>query len=167
MNKLASLGISLALVLVPLGQANAASWSRLLGPQGQFVIDIPTPSFREEASDKPSHRTFIEVGGEAIIDVYSGRNLKRLQPAAFIKELSQVPRIEDITYTAQGKSWFAISGHYVRDGANLGGLIYYAKFVFSADLTRFAAFEISYPTTEKRALDAIVTHLEKSLRLSR
>ena len=131
------------------------------------MIDIPTPSFREEASDKVSHKTFSEVDGEAIIDVYSGHNLKRLQPTAFIEELSHAPRIEDITYTAQGRSWFAISGHYVREGADQGGLIYYAKFVFSADLTRFAAFEISYPPVEKRAMDPVVTHLEKSLRLIR
>ena len=167
MIKLASLGIGLALALAPIGQVQAASWSRLVGTAGQFVIDIPTPSFREQASDKASHRTFIEVDGGAIIDVYSGRNLKRLQPTTFIQELSHAPRIEDITYTAQGRSWFAISGHYVREGADPGNLIYYAKFVFSPDLTRFAAFEISYPPAEKRAMDPVVTHLEKSLRLTR
>jgi hypothetical protein len=163
--KLASLGIGLALVLVSVGAVGAASWSRLQDPAGQYTIDVPTLSFREDASDKLSHRTFSEVGGGAIIDVYSGRNLKRLPPAEFIQELSHAPRIEDITYTARGTSWFAISGHYTRDSTDESGLIYYAKFVFSSDLTRFAAFEISYPSGEKRMMDPIVTHLERSLRL--
>jgi hypothetical protein len=167
MIRLGFLGIGLALVLSPIGEVSAASWSRLIDPGGQFVIDVPTPSFRQEVSDKASHKTFIEVDGAAIIDVYAGRNLKRMVPTAFIQELSHAPRIEDITYAAQGRSWFAISGHYVREGAGQGALIYYAKFVFTADLTRFAAFEISYPVTEKRAMDPVVTHLEKSLRLTR
>ena len=165
MVRLASVWIGLALVLTLMGQANAGSWSRLVDPGGQFVVDIPTPSFREEASGRTSHKTFSETDGEAIIDIYSGHNLKRLQPTAFIQELSHAPRIEDITYTAKGRSWFAISGHYVREGANQSGLIYYAKFEISADHTRIAAFEISYPTAEKQAMDPVVTHLEKSLRL--
>jgi len=166
MIRLASLWISLALFLLLMGQANAGSWSRLVDPDGQFAVDIPIPSFREEAPDRASHKTFSEVDGEAVIDVYGGHNLKRLQPTAFIRVLSHAPRIKDITYTANGDSWFAISGHYVREGANQSGLIYYAKFVFSADLTRFAAFEISYPAAERRAMDPVVTHLEMSLRLN-
>ena len=165
--KLAALSLNLALVLATTVSVGATPWSALRDPAGRYTIDVPTLSFREEVSDRISHRTFSEVGGGAIIDIYSGRNLKQLQPGEFIRELSQAPRIEDITYTAQGRSWFAISGHFVREGTARGGLIYYAKFVFSADLTRFAAFEISYPLDEKRAMDPVVTHLEKSLRLVR
>jgi hypothetical protein len=81
--------------------------------------------------------------------------------------LSRAPRIADITYKAVGPTWFAISGHYSREANDPGTLIYYAKFVFSADLSRFAAFEISYSVAEKSRMDPIVTHLEKTLNLSR
>ena len=162
------LPISMAFVLGLAGQAAAASWSPFQDPSGRYSIDLPASDFQQGLEpSQPGHLTFTELDGEAIIDVYSGRNLKRLRPAEFIRQLSRAPRIADISYSALGRTWFAISGHYVRDGSAPAGLIYYAKFVFSADLTQFAAFEISYPVAEKRRMDAIVTHLEKSLRLSR
>jgi hypothetical protein len=34
-------------------------------------------------------------------------------------------------------------------------------------LARFAAFEISYPTSEKRRMDAVVAKMEDTLRLTR
>jgi len=162
--KLVSLTLSLSLAL--LSPVDAAAWSSLRDPAGQYTIDLPTSSFRQEASDQAGHLTFSEIGGDAILDIYGGRNLKRLEPAAFIAELSHAPRIKDITYTARGRTWFASSGHYIREGGDADSLIYYAKFVFSDDLARFTAFEISYPPGEKRRMDPLVTHLEKSLRLT-
>lgn len=155
----------LVLTLTFMGPVNAASWSRFTDPAGRYTIDVPVSSFTE-TSAQSGHRSFDEVDGAAVLDIYSGRNLKRLAPSDFIAELSHAPRIQDISYTAKGRTWFAISGHYVRDGSDEADLIYYAKFVFSGDLTRFAAFEISYPTGEKRRMDAVVTRLEKSLRMA-
>ena len=158
---------SLCLVLVLASPVSAETPSSSERPGYQYVILMPDSGFREEATTQLGHRTLSEIDGGAIIDVYGGANLKRLPPAGFIAELSRAPRIQDITYSAQGQTWFAISGHYVREGSEERGLIYYAKFVFSSDLTRFAAFEISYPVAEKRRMDAGVTQLEKSLRLAR
>lgn len=146
--------------------AHAGGWSRFVDPEGRYRIDLPTTSFQMEPYDRPGHRTLSELDGSAVIDTYSGRNLKRLGPSEFIAQLSAAPRIRDITYIAKGRSWFAISGHYVREGSEVAGLIYYAKFVFSRDLTRFAAFELSYPVSEKRRMDPVVVRLEESMRLS-
>lgn len=52
-----------------------------------------------------------------------------------------------------------LSGHYTGDG-----LIYYAKYVFSPDLSQVGGFEISYAASEKVRMDPIVEHLEASFR---
>jgi len=163
--RLWSLPLGLCLLFALVGSASATSWASVRDPAGRYVIELPTTSFEAVATGETGHLTWNEVGGGAIIDVYSGRNLKHLAANDFIHELSRAPRIADVTYAARGRTWFAISGHYLREKADDVPLIYYAKFVFSSDLSRFAAFEISYPVAEKVRLDDIVTHLEKTLRL--
>jgi len=158
--------VAFCVFVVLTGRSGAAEWSVTHDPGGRYSIELPTSSFQQDASGHAGHLTLEEVGGDAIIDVYGGQNAKQLAPAEFIASLSRAPRIADITYSARGKSWFVISGHYVREGSDAAGLIYYAKFVFSADLKRFAAFEMSYSPAEKRRMDPIVTHLEKTLRQS-
>lgn len=154
------------LALCLAANAEAAGWAVFHDPDDRYAIELPTETFQPSTnSPEAGHFTFSEVGGGAIVDVYSGRNIQGLKPRDFIRTLSRSPRIADISYSAVGRSWFAISGHYVREQGDRSDLIYYAKFVFSSDLSRFAAFEISYPVSEKRHLDAVVTRLEKTLRL--
>lgn len=156
--------LPLMLTVLASSAAQGASWISYIA--SQYRVDLPTDTFRKATtSGGVGHLTLEEVAGNAIIDVYTGNNIKRLSPAAFIEQLSHAPRIADISYQAQGHSWFAISGHYKRDTADPGTLIYYAKFVFSADLARFVAFEISYSVAEKSRMDATVTRLEKTLSL--
>lgn len=161
------LPLSLCLLAALVETALATSWSNFRDPAGRYVIELPGAPFEAASTEETEHLTWSEVGGDAIIDVYSGHNLKRLSPREFIDELSHAPRIADVTYAARGRTWFAISGHYIRENADVGPLIYYAKFVFSSDLSSFAAFEISYSVAEKPRIDTIVTHLEKTLRLLR
>jgi hypothetical protein len=161
-----SLGVCLALILA--NPIAAAEWTRFRDPASQYAIELPTGSFSPAApGDQRGHLSLAEIDGDGIVDVYGGNNSRRLRPAEFITELSRAPRIADVTYRAMGKTWFAISGHYVREAGDRDDLIYYAKFVFTPDLSRFAAFEISYSTAEKNRMDPVVTHLEKSLRLLR
>lgn len=42
-------------------------------------------------------------------------------------------------------------------------LIFYAKFMFSTNLSHLAAFEASYPATDRKRFDAIVERMEDSL----
>jgi hypothetical protein len=130
-----SLTSGLVLVLTCLGAAQAASWANYRDPASRYTIDLPADSFTPTNTPAQlDHVTLAERAGDAIIDVYSGANAKHLSPAGFIHQLSQAPRIADITYKAVGPTWFAISGHYSREANDTGTLIYYAKFVFSADL---------------------------------
>ena len=168
MTRLRTLPLCLALLLTCINAAQAASWTHYRDPGSRYTVDLPTESFSPKNSPaQPGHVTLSEQDGDAIIDVYSGGNAKDLSPDGFIRQLSQAPRIGDITYKAVGSTWFAISGHYTREGNDPGTLIYYAKFVFSPDLSRFAAFEISYSVAEKPRMDTVVTRLEKTLRLLR
>jgi len=79
-------------------------------------------------------------------------------------EVSRADRIREVTYRAQGRGWFVLSGYYQRDGEERQDLIFYAKFMFSSDRSVFSGFEISYPAANKRRLDRVVTRLEKSFR---
>jgi len=160
------LWLSLPLLVSASHGAAAASWSNNPNDPVQYSIDLPDDSFALQESVK-GHRTLSERAGNAILDVYSGSNTKGLSPAQFIEQLSRASRIADVTYRAIGRSWFVISGHYRRETGDPGMLIYYAKFVFSPDLSRFAAFEISYSTAEKARMDPVVTRLEKTLRFTR
>lgn len=164
---LRSLVFGLAM-LTAVGIAEAAPWSKYRAPTSQYTIDLPTTSFTRSATPtRPNHVTLFERAGDALIDVYSGSNAKHLSPTEFISQMSQSPQIANITYKAVGPTWFAISGHYSRDANDPGTLIYYAKFVFSSDLSRFAAFEISYSVAEKSRMDPVVMHLEKTLKIVR
>jgi hypothetical protein len=162
------IGLVLALCLFTwAGAAQGASWSTYRDTASPYTIDLPVVSFRPTDASQPGHLALAELSGDAMIDVYGGTNTKQLSPKEFIDQLAHAPRIADISYRAEGRTWFAISGHYSREAGDAGTLIYYAKFVFSSDLSRFAAFEISYSVAEKSRMDPVVMRLEKSLKLLR
>jgi hypothetical protein len=163
---LRSMTIGLCLMVALTAHATAGEWSRFEAPSSEYILDLPTGSFvRTSQTDGRGHLTLSESAGDAMIDVYSGNNVKGLRPSEFIEELSKSPRIADVSYRALGRTWFVISGHYVSESSDEGTLIYYAKFLFSADLRRFAAFEISYSVREKRRLDPVVERMEGTFRL--
>ena len=127
-----------------------------------FDIDLPLGVF--EIDESPARGLHLyEPSGFAEIEVYGADNPRGLPPRAFVEALEDADRIAEVTYRAEGRSWFVLSGYYA-DEEELGEpLIFYTKFMFSADLTRVSAFEISYPLSEKHRFDAVVTRIEKSL----
>jgi hypothetical protein len=155
--------VLLGLVLATAATSSAAlaeQWRRYADPQRRFEIELPVTSF--QISDAvPGRLTMTEVGGAAIIDVYTGVNSKLLTPSEFADELSNAGEIKDITYRTGGRTWFVVSGHYA--GKPL--TIYYAKYLFSGGLRRVAGLEISYPVGEMARMDRIVVHLEQTFRL--
>ena len=96
--------------------------------------------------------------------MYGGHNHDGFSLPEFIDFLSHADRIAEITYRTGGQTWFVISGYYQRANADDRSLIFYAKFMFSRDLERFSAFEISYPPSHKEQMDPVVETLESSLR---
>ncbi|MEO6395211.1 MAG: hypothetical protein ABIO40_04815 [Devosia sp.] len=147
------------------GVAAAEEWRSYTDPQQRFALDLPITSF-DVTHDAPGsgHLTLSEIGGTAIIDIFFGNNLKRLSPAAFADRLSHAGLVKDITYRTRGRTWFVLSGHYRQTGDE-PPLIYYAKYLFTADLEQLGGFEISYSVDEKQRLDPIVERIEDSFRL--
>lgn len=162
-NYLASLVLVLATSL-PVG-AHAPGWEPYEDPELGFRIDLPVAQFEPVAEDEgPEVLRLYERAGDAIIEVYGGENVEGLSAAEFADMLAGADRIAEVTYRTGGRTWFVLSGYYERLGFEEQELIFYAKFMFSSDLERFAAFEISYPAAEKERFDAVVERLEASFR---
>jgi hypothetical protein len=150
--------VLLVAALVLVAPARAENWRTYTDEHRQYRLELPLTSFHVTRTE-PQHLSFSEVGGDGVIDVYAGQNLKHLSPNAFADKVSAAGEIKDITYRAGGRNWFVLSGHYTGDG-----LIYYAKYIFSPDLSAVAGFEISYAVAEKSRMDPIVDRLEASFR---
>jgi hypothetical protein len=159
----ASVAITLSALLMSVVAGLAEEWRAYTDPGHRYAIDLPVTSFAMQSrSGTSGHMSLTEIGGDAVIDIYTGANAKHLSPADFAAELSQAGEIKDITYQARGQSWFVISGHYA---SVKPPLIYYAKYMFSDGMRAVAGFEVSYPVNEKARMDPIVTHLERSLHI--
>ncbi|HEV7276808.1 MAG TPA: hypothetical protein VGN80_11005 [Devosiaceae bacterium] len=145
--------------------AQAPGWQYYEDPELGFTIDLPLAQFELIEDDAgPEVMRLYERGGDAMIEVYGGENVEGLSAAGFADMLSRADRIAEVTYRTGGRSWFVLSGYYERLGFEAQELIFYAKFMFSPGLERFAAFEISYPADEKQRFDALVERLEASFR---
>jgi len=129
----------------------------------EFRIDLPA-DYVETAESRPDHLVLIDPTNTVLVEVYSGADTRRLGAAALADQVAQADRIADVTYRAEGRNWFVLSGHYRRLGRETEALIYYAKFLISPDRSRLAGFEISYPRRDKTSLDPIVTRMEKTFR---
>ncbi|MDF2982581.1 MAG: hypothetical protein K0Q69_2353 [Devosia sp.] len=126
-----------------------------------YALEHPVAGFDVTVTDKGL--TLIEQGASGQIDIYCATNAERRSPASFERVLAGAERIREITYSRNGRSWLAVSGYYQADQERGDDLIFYAKFMFSADFSRLAAFEASYPASERQHFDAIVERMEDSL----
>jgi hypothetical protein len=152
------LAAALLLTIPAYGQER---WSVYKNDLYQYGVAHPTAGFT--ASETGKGLTLAEDGGRGQIDIYGATNPEGLGPAQFKDALAKAERIREITYTRNGRSWLAVSGYYRGDGERGGDLIFYAKFMFSPDRSRLAAFEASYPVSDRQRFDAIVERMEDSL----
>jgi hypothetical protein len=142
--------------------AGAFDWGLYQDPDFGFTIEVPTTSFAPMQGVERGMR-FEETDGDGELDVYGGFNTAGLSPAEIAAELERNPQIGEIAYRAQGRNWIVLSGYYTRDDYAGTDLIFYAKFMFSADRSRLSAFEISYPEGDREQFDPIVERLEATL----
>lgn len=126
-------------------------------PMGLFEADDDG-----ERGDGQYARSLYSKELDAALRVASGPIPQGASLAAIAGRLEEADWIRQVTYRAGGRRWLVMSGYA---GAQQDqNLIFYAKFLANRDFTRFAFFEISYPRIHKRALDPVVTKIEKSLR---
>lgn len=137
------------------------SWGVYQNSLYGYAVEHPRAGFAVTESERGL--TLTEEGGRGQVDIYGAANAEGLGPEEFEKALLGAERIREITYSRRGRTWLAVSGYYRGDEERGDDLIFYAKFMFSADLSQVAAFEASYPVTERRRFDAIVEQMEDSL----
>jgi hypothetical protein len=161
MRILAVVTTSLFLTLAAAG-AQPIEWQQYESPEYGYAIELPLGLFTGD-SNGDAAITLLENDGRGQIDVYGAVNTQNLSPRDFEAALSEAERIREITYARRGSSWFVISGYYRREGEESDDLIFYAKFMFSADRNLVSAFEASYPVADKRRFDPIIERMEDSL----
>jgi hypothetical protein len=138
-----------------------AGWQRYFDESYSFEVDLPLGLF-EASEDSSRGLRFHEISGFGEIQVYGADNPRGLPPRAFVTALEDAERIAEVTYRAEGQSWFVLSGYYADDEGLGEPLIFYTKFMFSADRSRLAAFEISFPARQKPRFADMVERIEDS-----
>ena len=156
--------LTLAVVAWLLGHAAfAAEWRRYIDPQFGYSVQLPDDGFEVETSPDRSGVTLFEIDGRGQIDVYAAEADEQLSLAEIRQAIAQAERIREVTYSRSGNSWFVLSGYYRRLDDDATDLIFYAKFMLSADRRSLSAFEASYPVEDKEFYDPIIEKIEDSL----
>ena len=150
--------LSVALSAGAAGQSQL-DWDRYIDPQYGFSADLPYGAFEPLPGDPSQGLTLGEIGGNGQISIYGG-DARGLTLAGFAERLTSGNDVREITYQAEGESWFVLSGYYSPQSGEQ--LIFYTKVLLSPDRESFSAFEISYDANEKARYDAIVERIEDS-----
>jgi hypothetical protein len=160
-----SLVLFLAFTLAAYAQP-ASQWQTYRDPQYGFSVDVPYGLFTEDTGRGQRNGIALSaINGGGQIQIYGGYNAKHADPETLAKVLTGTDRVKQVTYRASGRDWLVLSGYYGKEQSDAAeDIIFYTKFMFNPDHTSLSAFEISYPASEKRRYDAVIAHMEKSLR---
>jgi serine/threonine-protein kinase len=132
--------IVMAALLVALGSQAAA--------QGRPELVPPGWSELERNGQWPGRR-FLSPDRSAWLGVYASPPAR--SPQAFMDAMAYRPG-EQITYQRRTRGWIAVSGYK-------GDRIFYRKSNLACHGTRWHTVELEYPRTDKRKMDALVTHI--------
>lgn len=150
-------------ILMFASAASAGDWRSYSDAEFGYSITLPDEGFDAETDAEGGGLTLYERDGRGQIDVYAFRNDKGFSLEDIRDELGNAERIKQITYSRAGASWFVVSGYYRRLDDEATDLIFYAKFMFSADRRTASAFEATYPVSDKTRYDPIIEKMEDSL----
>lgn len=100
-------------------------------------------------------RDFATPDGRAHLSIYVQDNPKRHTPASYLREHFRGSRAS-LNYDRVAPHFFAVS-------TNLDAAILYRRCNFSDAQRSVHCIDLSYPRTEKRAWDGIVTRISRSL----
>jgi hypothetical protein len=130
---------------------DAASGTRVDYPAN--VFSVPEG---HRSNERASGLRFATTDGRAHFAVFTMPTPKGTSPAAFIARNLKVPE-SALHYERITPAFFAISG--VR-----AGNVYYARCNASSDRSTLHCIYLTYPAKEKRAWDAAVTRISRTLR---
>jgi hypothetical protein len=137
----------------------ALDWQTFLVPEFGTTVDYPASIFSvpDGKAEKGFGQRFNSADGRAVLTVYTRENEAGDTPASYLKNNLRTGR-SALDYERVTRTFFAISS--VRRG-----LIFYSRCNFSADAGgAIHCFDLVYPQEEKRAWDAVVTRISRSLR---
>jgi hypothetical protein len=135
----------------------AGGWGRLHDPELGATFQFPAHIFTQRsAGDAARGTVFATPDGRATLRVFGFVNTRDQSPQRYLESIPEY-RAETFHYVRTAPRFFVASG--VRDG-----MILYRRCNFSprAD-RRVACLQLEYPQTEKRAWDAVVTRMSRSL----
>lgn len=147
-------------VLASAAQPNP-DWPTYLNARFGFSTCYPAALLKPlPESDNGDGRVFTGAGKSAL-RVYGRNNaLERTQSEEFAAEQARIAKAgAKISYKAAGKGWFVVSGSY-------DGLIFYAK-TYAVPGDQFNTFELTYPASEAKSWNAIVTRINRCFAPSR
>ncbi len=144
--------------------AQAVNWDTYANSRLGYSIAVPLGAFVPSPEGGVDGLTLLQVGGRGQIDIYGTANTQGLSPAEYADFIAGADRIREVTYSTGGNSWFVLSGFYNREGEDSTDLIFYTKYMFNAEGTALAAFEVSFPEEDKPFFAPIIEYMEDSLR---
>jgi hypothetical protein len=132
------------------------SWTTYSVPQFGTRVAYPASLFSvsEGEPELGFGERFRTSDGRAVFSVYSRANAGGETPRSYLRKNLRRPR-SDLDYHRVAPSFFAIS-------EETEDKIYYSRCNFSN--AAIHCFDLVYPAAEKRAWDAIVTRISRSLR---
>jgi hypothetical protein len=135
---------------------DTVGWTTFAVPEFGTRVDYPASLFSVSVgtTEMGTGQRFRTTDGRAALSVYSRANAGDETPTTYLRNNLQRPR-SNLDYVRVARSFFAISEE-TRDK------IYYSRCNFSDSAIH--CFDLEYPTREKRAWDAIVTRISRSLR---
>ena len=152
------LSAPLAIMTPAAGQMDATGWRTYVDELNRFKVDLPLGLFDPVMKYARGISLRAPLYG-AVIDVYSSTDANGFDPKQFVAEIENADRVRAVTYRAAGKHWFVLSGFYSKTEAG-DAVIFYTKFMFSADRSRLTAFEISFPASAKPRFANVVERIE-------
>jgi hypothetical protein len=150
--------IALAFAGFPQQASAQSGWTAYTDAAGTRV-EYPANVFSRE-SGRPEIGTgkrFSTADGRAHLSIYTLPNSRGQSPASYLKQNMKGPR-SALNYDRVARNFFAVS-------TNRNGTVLYRRCNFSRNRGgTMHCIDLAYPQSEKRAWDAPVTRISRSLR---
>lgn len=140
------------------GTAAPGAWGEYHDKNLGLALEFPSDVFPLNSAEQRKDATvFLRPDGRARLRVFGAANQSHASPRTYLSRIADTEAAR-FTYVRTAPSFFVASG--TREG-----MIFYRRCNFSAGADpRIACFQLDYPQNEKRAYDAMVTRISRSLR---
>jgi hypothetical protein len=138
----------------------AVEWGQYRHKEAGLVVDMPAHIFPlDSAREGRGATVFTSRDGRAQVRVFGSVNDANDTPQRYLNQIARSGERADFTYVRTTSTFFVASG--TRDG-----VISYRRCNFSrSGERRIGCIQLNYPQRDKRAWDAPVTRMSRSLRL--